>query len=365
MARPGHGYPQVEPGALSLATGGVVACAPGTPVTRALARARAAGASVVVAGPRQAVRTAELARAADWGLGARPVREVAWADVPVLAVTASESLARRHALAGASLVLLRRGARTVAAIDAEALALAPSGSSILGRLERAGDRTAEARLWLLRAAGKLGESLGAPVHAVGGLVRDLLLGCAGPDGHARRLGEEIGGTVLVHASFGTASIEGGHAPDGALLGRVDIASARRERYAGPGALPDVVPAGLLDDLRRRDFSVNAMAVALAPDRFGHLIDPLGGQRDVTARRLRALRPLAFVEDPTRIFRAARYASRLDLAVDRPTRSAIRLAIARRPYPALSGQRLWREIELAAAEPGAREVFDLLVSWNAV
>jgi hypothetical protein len=207
MARPGHVYPQVEPGALSLATGGVVACAPGTPVTRALARARAAGASVVVAGPRQAVRTAELARAADWGLGARPVREVAWADVPVLAVTASESLARRHALAGASLVLLRRGARTVAAIDAEALALAPSGSSILGRLERAGDRTAEARLWLLRAAGKLGESLGAPVHAVGGLVRDLLLGCAGPDGHApdvdlvvegdgialaRRLGEEIG-----------------------------------------------------------------------------------------------------------------------------------------------------------------------------
>ena len=380
MARPGHVYPQVEPGALSLATGGVVACAPGTPVTRALARARAAGASVVVAGPRQAVRTAELARAADWGLGARPVREVAWADVPVLAVTASESLARRHALAGASLVLLRRGARTVAAIDVAALALAPSGSSILGRLERAGDRTAEARLWLLRAAGKLGESLGAPVHAVGGLVRDLLLGCAGPDGHApdvdlvvegdgialaRWLGEEIGGTVLVHASFGTASIEGGHAPDGALLGRVDIASARRERYAGPGALPDVVPAGLLDDLRRRDFSVNAMAVALAPDRFGHLIDPLGGQRDVTARRLRALRPLAFVEDPTRIVRAARYASRLGLVLDRPTRAAIGLAVARRPYPALSGQRLWREIELAAAEPRARQAFELLVSWRAV
>ena len=380
MARPGHGYPQVEPGARSLAVGRLAACAPGTAVTRALARARAAGAAVVVTGPRQAVRVAELERAADWGLGARPVREIAWTDLPVLAETASESEARRHALAGASLVLLRRGARTVSAIDAEALALAPPESSVLARLERAGGRAAEARLWLLRAAGKLGESLGAPVHTVGGLVRDLLLGPAAPDGHApdvdlvvegdgialaRRLGEEIGGTVLVHAGFGTASIEGGHAPDAAPLGRVDIASARRERYAGPGALPDVTPAGLLEDLRRRDFSVNAMAVALAPDRFGHLIDPLGGRRDVTARRLRALRPLAFVEDPTRVFRAARYASRLGLAVDRPTRAAIRLAVARRPYPALSGQRLWREIELAAAEPRAREAFELLVSWRAV
>ena len=379
MARPGHRYPQVEPGARSLATPAIV-CGAGTSVTHALARARGAGAAVVITGPRAAVRTTELERAADWGLGARPVREVAWAELPVLAEAASESEARRHALAGASLVLLRRGARPMAAIDAAALALAPPESSVLARLERAGDRAAEARLWLLRAAGKLGESLGAPVHAVGGLVRDLLLGAAGARGHApdvdlvvegdgtalaRRLGEEIGGTVLVHAGFGTASIEGGHAPDGALLGRVDIASARREWYAGPGALPDVAPAGLLEDLRRRDFSVNAMAVALAPDRFGRLIDPLGGQRDVTARRLRALRPLAFVEDPTRIFRAARYASRLHLAVDRPTRSAIRLAIARRPYPALSGQRLWREIELAAAEPGAREAFELLVSWNAV
>src|SRR4029079_1798020 len=101
---------------------------------------------------------------------------VAWADVPVLAVTASESLARRHALAGASLVLLRRGARTVAAIDAEPLALSPSGSSILGRLERAGDRTAEARLWLLRAAGKLGEGLGAPVQRSGGSGRAQTVG---------------------------------------------------------------------------------------------------------------------------------------------------------------------------------------------
>jgi tRNA nucleotidyltransferase (CCA-adding enzyme) len=380
MARPGHIYPQVEPGARALADGRVVACPAATRVARALARARAAGAEVVVTGPRQAVRTSELARAVDWGLGPRPLREVAWRELPVLPAGASEIEARRWLRAGASLVLLRHAGRIVGAVDGETVALVPAESSVQARLERAGDRSAEARLWLLRLAGKIGEGMGAPVYAVGGFVRDLLLGGEAPDvdlvvegdgvAFARRLGEEVGGTVLVHGGFGTASIEGGRAPagagvDGAPLGRVDVASARRERYAGAGALPDVAPAGLLEDLRRRDFSVNAMAVALGPDRFGHLIDPLGGQRDVWARRLRGLRPLAFVEDPTRIFRAARYAARLGLRLDRATRGAIRLAVARRSYPALSGRRLWREIELVAGEPRARRAFEHLVRWGAM
>ena len=380
MARPGQVYPQVEPGAAALAGARVVACPGRTPIARALARARAAGAGIVVTGPRQALRATELTRAADWGLGRRAVREIAWRDLPVLPAGASEVEARRHLLAGASLVLLRRAGRIVAAVDGETVALVHAESSVQGRLERAGDRHAEARLWLLRSAGKLGEGLGAPVYAVGGLVRDLLLGGEAPDvdlvvegdgvALARRLGEEIGGTVLVHGGFGTASIEGGRAPagagiDGAPLGRVDVASARRERYAGAGALPDVEPAGLIEDLRRRDFSVNAMAVALGPDRFGHLLDPLGGQRDVRARRLRALRPLAFVEDPTRIFRAARYAARLGLRPDGPTRAAIRLAVAHRSYVALSGQRLWREIELVAGEARARQAFEYLVKWRAI
>ena len=236
-----------------------------------------------------------------------------------------------------------------------------------------------ARLWLLRVAGKIGEGLGTPAYAVGGFVRDLLTGAAPPDvdlvvegdgvAFARRLAEEIGGTVLVHRSFGTASIEGGRAPagaglDGVALGRVDVASARREHYPTAGSLPEVEPADLLEDLRRRDFSVNAMALALAPDRFGRLLDPLGGQADVRRRRLRALHPLSFVEDPTRVFRAARYASRLGFRPDGATLAAIRLAVERPGYAALSGQRLWREIELAAAEPRARQVFERLVRWRA-
>jgi tRNA nucleotidyltransferase (CCA-adding enzyme) len=379
MARAGHAYPQVEPGVQALMDRRMIGVAAGVSVTRALARARAAGAAVVVIGRRSAVRVTELAHAADWGLGARPARDVAWGDLPSVSVRVTEVDVRRRLMAGASLVLVRSARAIVGVVDGQCCPVIAPESSVLPQLERARDRQGEARLWLLRVAGKIGEGLGASVYAVGGFVRDLLLGIVPPDvdlvvegdgvAFARRLAEEIGGSLLVHGSFGTASIEGGRAPagaglDGVALGRVDVASARRERYAAAGALPDVAPAELLEDLRRRDFSVNALAVALTPDRFGRLLDPLGGQPDVRARRLRALRPLAFVEDPTRIFRAARYATRLGLRPDASTLAGLRLGIAAGSYPALSGQRLWREVELAAAEPKARRVFELVVRWKA-
>lgn len=383
MAKVGHVYPQVEPGVAALMDPRVLTCAPGGSVARALARARGAGATVVVLGPGRAARVSELTRAAAWGLDRRPVRDVAWRDLPSVDAGASEIEARRRLL-GAPLVLVCRGARVIGAIDRDRVDLTPPESSVLARLERAGDRQAEARVWLLRVAGKIGEGLGAPAYAVGGFVRDLVTGAAAPDvdlpdvdlaiegdgvAFARRLAEEIGGTVLVHRSFGTASIEGGRAPasaglDGVALGRVDVASARREHYPTAGALPEVEPAGLLEDLRRRDFSVNAMALALAPDRFGRLLDPLGGQADVRRRRLCVLHPLSFVEDPTRVFRAARYAGRLGLRPAAATLAAIRLAVERPAYVALSGHRLWREIELAAAEPRARQIFERLVRWRA-
>ena len=395
MARAGHVYPQVEPGIAALMDPRVLTCAPRAPVARALARARAEGAAVVILGPGRAVRVSELARAAAWGLDRRPVRDVAWRDLPSMAAGASEIDARRRLLAGAPLILVRRGPRVIGAIDRDRVDLTLPESSVLARLEHASEarppgamagppQLTDARVWLLRVAGKIGEGLGTPAYAVGGFVRDLLTGAAPPDvdlpdvdlviegdgvTFARRLAEEIGGTVLVHRSFGTASIEGGRAPagaglDGVALGRVDVASARREHYPTAGALPEVEPADLREDLRRRDFSVNAMALALAPDRFGRLLDPMGGQADVRRRRLRALHPLSFVEDPTRVFRAARYASRLGLRADAATQAAIRLAVERPGYAALSGQRLWREIELAAAEPRARLVFERLVRWKA-
>lgn len=380
MAKPGHAYPQVEPGVAGIMESRVITCPPGATVARAHARARASRARIVVTGPRHAVRDSELARAVEWGLGGHPVRDVAWRGLPSLSPAASEIDARRRVLAGAPLVMVRRAGRAVGVVDGDQLALAYPESSVLPRLERVADRPGEARLWLLRVAGKLGESMGAPAYAVGGFVRDLLRGAVAPDidlvvegdgvAFARRLVDEIGGTLLVHGAFGTASIEGGRAPagdgvDGVALGRVDLASARRERYPAAGALPEVEPGALLEDLRRRDFSVNAMAIALGPDRFGHLLDPLGGRRDLYRRRLHALRPLAFVEDPTRVFRAARYAVRLDLRPDAMTMAGIRLAVEMPRYAALSGQRLWHEIELAAAEPRARLIFECFVRWRAV
>ena len=385
MAKTGHVYPQVEPGIAALMDARVVTCAPALSVARALARARAAGATVVALGPARAVRVSELARAAAWGLDRRPAAAVAWRDLPSVAAGASEIDARRRLLAGAPMLLVRRGARVIGAVDRARIVLTLPESSLLTRLEHPEaarpqrNKLTDARVWLLRVAGKIGEGMAAPAYAVGGLVRDLLTGARPADvdlvvegdgvAFARRLAEEIGGTVLVHRSFGTASIEGGRAPagaglDGVALGRVDVASARREHYPAAGALPEVEPANLLEDLRRRDFSVNAMALALSPDRFGRLLDPLGGQADVRCRRLRALHPLSFVEDPTRVFRAARYATRLGFRPDAATVAAIRLAVERPGYVALSGRRLWHEIELAAVEPRARLVFELLVRWKA-
>ncbi len=124
---------------------------------------------------------------------------------------------------------------------------------------------------------------------------------------ARLLAAEIGGALVEHARFLTASVTCDRR-------RVDIATARAERYEVPAALPRVRPAAIGEDLRRRDFTVNAMAAELSSGAF-LLVDPLGGRRDLQRRRLRVLHPLSFVEDPTRIFRAARYGARLGLTPD--------------------------------------------------
>jgi tRNA nucleotidyltransferase (CCA-adding enzyme) len=148
-----------------------------------------------------------------------------------------------------------------------------------------------------------------------------------------------------HERFLTASVEtDGH-------GRIDVVTARTERYERPGALPRVLPGSMAQDLRRRDFTVNAMAVELGSGAFG-LLDPLGGVADLERRRLRILHPLSFVEDPTRMLRAARYAARLGLTADRWTMRCHALAVRLAPYPALSAPRVAAELERLLAEPSA-------------
>jgi tRNA nucleotidyltransferase (CCA-adding enzyme) len=199
------------------------------------------------------------------------------------------------------------------------------------------------------------------VSAVGGVVRDALAGLAhGPDldlvvegdavAEAARIGRALGARVVAHPRFGTAHIELPHG------GHVDLVSARTEAYAAPGALPTVGPGSLLDDLARRDFTVNAMALGLRGARTGELVDPHGGAADLAAGLLRAVRPGAFVEDPSRLVRAARYAARLDLALAPGTEAAAR-GVA--PALDLGSARVSEELRRLLDEDGVTDALALL------
>ncbi len=207
---------------------------------------------------------------------------------------------------------------------------------------------------VVRALGPLRQAAaGAAIHLVGGTVRDLMLGAATVDldvvvvgdavAVARRLAAATGGKVAVHAPFGTAVVTGPVA--------VDLAGARHERYPQPGALPVVTPADALeDDLARRDFTINAMALALSEHAFGDLLDPFGGRQDMADSALRVLHPASFADDPTRLVRGARYAARLGFTFAPATRAA---AIAAAPaVRSVGADRLRDALELAVREDAA-------------
>jgi tRNA nucleotidyltransferase (CCA-adding enzyme) len=203
----------------------------------------------------------------------------------------------------------------------------------------------------LPAAGPLLPRLGGgvAVHLVGGAVRDLLLGGAPVDldlaveGDAAAFAASLGGEVRVHDRFGTSTVTlGGFT--------YDIARTRRETYASPGALPDVAPALLAEDLLRRDFTVNALALALAGDAAGELISAPGALEDLDARRLRVLHDRSFIDDPTRLLRLVRYATRLRFEIEPHTRALADDAISAGALRTVSGPRIGAELRLLAREP---------------
>lgn len=197
-----------------------------------------------------------------------------------------------------------------------------------------------------------------PVYVVGGAVRDLLLGRGRTDldlvveGDAFALATRLGAEPLAHERFGTAKVRlDGH--------EIDIAAARSETYAAPGTLPEVAPASLADDLGRRDFSINAMAIQLAGP--AELIDPHGGRADLDAGLLRVLHPASFVDDPTRALRAARYAARLGLSLDPETEALLRAT----DLGTISDDRRRAELLRLGGEDEAVRGFELLISWGLV
>jgi tRNA nucleotidyltransferase (CCA-adding enzyme) len=131
--------------------------------------------------------------------------------------------------------------------------------------------------------------------------------------------------------------------------KMDIATTRRESYAQPAFLPTVQPASIEEDLSRRDFTINAIAIQLNPKQFGRLLDPYGGQRDLRARTIRVLHAGSFQDDPTRIFRAIRFEQRFGFRLERATEQLLAQAAATNLIQQLSGPRLKNEILLLCAE----------------
>jgi tRNA nucleotidyltransferase (CCA-adding enzyme) len=197
-----------------------------------------------------------------------------------------------------------------------------------------------------RQAGRLGQK----VYLVGGVVRDLLLGYPNFDldlvveGDAVELAQHVTETgqarLLAHKRFGTAKLR----YDDFTL---DLATARKETYARPGALPSVTPGNLTDDLIRRDFSINAMAISLATDSYGELVDPYRGRIDLKHRLIRILHSRSFADDATRILRGVRYEQRFGFEFEVQTAGLLERDIPM--LDTISGDRIRHELELILKE----------------
>jgi tRNA nucleotidyltransferase (CCA-adding enzyme) len=192
-----------------------------------------------------------------------------------------------------------------------------------------------------RQAGKLGQN----VYLVGGAVRDLLLAYPNFDldlvveGDAVKLAQQVAETsharLLAHHRFGTAKLRYQDFT-------IDLATARKETYARPGALPLVTPGALTDDLIRRDFSINAMAIALAADNYGELVDPYQGRTDLEHHLIRILHPRSFTDDATRILRGVCYEQRFGFGFEARTARLLKRDIAM--LDTISGDRIRHELE---------------------
>lgn len=206
---------------------------------------------------------------------------------------------------------------------------------------------------LLRRVGKAAAEADRSIYLVGGAVRDLMLGRQTADldlvmegdapAFAKKLARKLGGRLTAHAQFGTATWE---LADGQ---RLDFVSARRETYTRPGALPAVVRGNLREDAFRRDFTINAIAMALVPGALGEVVDYFGGAADLKSGRVRVLHQASFRDDPTRIFRAVRYEQRYGFRMDRSTLALLKEAVTAGAFDTVSIQRYAHEIDKVFAE----------------
>lgn len=214
-------------------------------------------------------------------------------------------------------------------------------------------------LAVLQEIGQLAEETGLSAYAVGGMVRDLLLIRENSDFDVVVEGDAIGlaqclfkrweGKIHVHSDFGTGTLT---RSDGL---KIDFVSARRETYPRPGALPFIRYGTILDDLRRRDFSINALAMSLNPATIGELVDCTSGLRDLQSGEIRTLHDRSFIDDPTRLFRAIRYEGRYGFQIVDSDQKHMFDAIGKGVLDLISGQRIRNEINRILPETSAPKI----------
>jgi len=222
---------------------------------------------------------------------------------------------------------------------------------------------------LVGSIGILAKDHGVKAYLVGGPVRDLILKHPNVDldiaieGNAMRLADSFadlypGAQVTRYPAFKTATV---HLPDGVI---VDFATARSETYVRGGAFPAVKPSDIKHDLIRRDFTINAMAIAINPENWGKVIDPFKGRADLRLKRIRVLHDKSFLDDPTRILRAARFMARLNFRMEAKTLRLLKSAIKIKVLETIKPQRYLKDFNKVLKEPKSLVAIKYLKLWNA-
>ncbi len=220
---------------------------------------------------------------------------------------------------------------------------------------------------LLRTIGEVAKEMGYAAFAVGGFVRDLLRHTRNLDldiviegdgiRFAGELAKRLGGVARPHEKFNTAVVK---LPDGF---KIDVATARLEYYEYPAAMPTVEMSSIKLDLFRRDFTINALAIALNPEKFGLLVDFFNCQNDIRDQQIRVLHNLSFVEDPTRIFRAIRFEQRLGFKLGKFTERLIKSAIKQEMFGRFSGKRFFQELKYILEEENPQPAIYRMAGLN--
>jgi tRNA nucleotidyltransferase (CCA-adding enzyme) len=219
------------------------------------------------------------------------------------------------------------------------------GATKINLADRMEEQLPAAVVSFVKKAGELAQQEQRRLYLVGGVVRDILLRRISLDfdlvvegdaiAFAKKLARTNRAVITTHPRFGTAKLQWRNRD-------IDVATARAESYAAPGALPKVKPGTINDDLARRDFTINAMAVELNPRHFGELLDPRGGTADLKAKFIRVLHDKSFTDDATRIWRALRYEQRLDFKLGPATLKALQRDVDM--LATVSGTRIRHELE---------------------